>query len=238
MVDLPNGSTVVLAGPVNLWGLAQVAMRRDVEKYLRWLNASPEDEEVRQLAEAELASYPLSFLPDDREAAFRSAKDRQAQWLRFRASEELLVDIGVSLRPVLMSGEYKVTARRGPEGERLTLTAEDLAGLNVRLVDGTLWNRTTRYTDVAVTPAGSNSPAPFAAPAGRVGPQITAALAVIQEIWPKDNPLGAHKAIAATISKRLVAQGAQPVSEDTVARARALHRRNLEAPQNRQNPQA
>jgi len=90
----------------------------------------------------ELVDWPLVH----REKALGARANR----LRLLAFQLITTDLPAAVKRALMSGRYRVSACR-PEGERVTLAMEDLAGMTVNLRGNMLASRAKVFDMVAVS---------------------------------------------------------------------------------------
>ena len=153
--------------PLNLWGFAKRLSPRRCAAYLAWFDITPARLGRSALAGAERASrriYPNQH-PDEWVKYLPREQERRAEMRRFRAKFLIGFYLPDRVRKALLTGRYRVTACR-PDGERVTLMAEDVACMSADLGENKLASPTRVFDMVAISDA---------APLAHAAPRITSA---------------------------------------------------------------
>ena len=172
--------------PVSLWHFAKRIAGRECAAYVTWFEATATH--MRAIDHDRVAASVQRRWPtlEDPELFIREneARERRARRLRSWAAHLLTSVIPTKVRRELFKDSYLITGRNSA-GERVSLTLDDLAGLNIDLSSNSLIGPTTAYTDVSVRPAkahtlsvpangveeGEGELQPTAAPNRRPGPK-------------------------------------------------------------------
>jgi hypothetical protein len=151
--------------PVSLWQFAKRIAGRECSAYDIWFEATAI--RMRAIDHDRVAASVQRRWPAlvDPELFIREneARERRAKRLRGWAAHLLATVIPSKVRRELIKDSYLITGRNSA-GERVSLTLDDLAGLNIDLSSNCLIGPTTAYTDISVrlAPAGfvGKSPEP------------------------------------------------------------------------------
>jgi hypothetical protein len=139
--------------PISLWHFAKRIAARECTAYVTWFEATAT--RMRAIDHDRVAASVQRRWPtlEDPELFIREneARERRAKRLRGWAAHLLASVIPTKVRRELIKDSYLITGRNSA-GERVSLTLDDLAGLNIDLDSNSLIGPTTTYTDVSVRP--------------------------------------------------------------------------------------
>lgn len=139
--------------PISLWRFAKLVARRECAAYEAWYDATPTrigaiyyDRVVKSVRSRWPALLDPALCSRENEAL-----ERRAGQLRGRAGYLLATVIPSKVRRELLKGNYLITGRNSA-GERIPITIDDLAGLEIDLSSHSLIGPTTAYTGVSICP--------------------------------------------------------------------------------------
>lgn len=140
--------------PVSLWLFARQIAGRECDAYLAWYDAKRgymRAVDFERVAISVKRRWPNL---DETQLFLRElrALEERAARLRGWARHLLATVIPSKVRRELLKGHHLITGRNSL-GERVSLTIDDLAGLDIDLTSNSLIGPTTAYTDVSIRPA-------------------------------------------------------------------------------------